>query len=189
MLHIYSMKTSVAIFVLLFLGTSYRGQGAVEDSAGSSPWERAAMNRDSAARAQSNQALIILSSADELRQMNDGDASQRRQRFTRVGGMELAAGGLFLRARGNFIKAATNWSKARDALRKTDTGLSHVPAVRANRDDSHISAQHACVLAAQSYERAADAYSVGHAGDLVKAGLANEKAAECREIIAAHRAS
>jgi hypothetical protein len=179
----------MAIIVLLFLGISYRGQGAIEDSGGASPWERAALNRDSAARAQSNQALIMLAGADELRQMNDGDSSLRRQRFSRVGGMELAAGGLFLRARGNFIKAATNWSKARDELRKTDTGLSHVPAVRASRDDARISAQHACVLAAQSYERAADAYDVGHAGDLVKAGLANEKAAECREIIAANRAT
>jgi hypothetical protein len=189
MLHIHSMKASLAIVVLLFFGTSYRGQGAIEDPGGASPWERAAMNRDSAARALSNQALIILAGADELRQVNDGDTRLRRQRFSQVGGMELTAGGLFLRAHGNFIKAATNWSKARDELRKTDAGLSHVPAVRASRDDSHISAQHACVLAAQSFERAAGAYAVGHAGDLVKAGLANEKAAECREIIAANQAS
>lgn len=176
----YPFYISGVIALFLFVGVS-TGQGG--DSR-HSPWELAAQNWEAAARARSDHALHLLSQADEQRESQPvGNDKMRRMHFDRIGKIEISAGGLFSGARNNFGKAAADWEQAVKFYKKTDTEAL-LREASLNRDDAKSSARHACHLAAQSYERAAQAYSLGKGDNLILSASASEKAALCREIIA-----
>ncbi len=157
---------------------------AFAEKAERSPWELAAGNWENAARARSDEALRLLSQADQSRKTEPANnAKLRRVYFERIGKTEMSAAGLFAVARGNFDKAAASWDKAAAAYRKGAIEASaRQAALRCSEAKS--SAVHACFLAAQSYERAAQAYSLGYANNPLQSAAASEKAAQCREIIA-----
>ena len=177
------MKQVGYILLIAALGLAANQSRGGTEAEGDSRWEAAALNRDAAAHAQSSQGLFLLTQADEQRNQDSTTDEEHRRYLAKAGSLEMSAGALFWKSRANFDKAAESWGKS--AVEHGKRGAHQLArAARSRKVESATSAKHACHLAAQSYERAADAYARKHAADFTKSAMASEKAAECREFIA-----
>lgn len=177
------MKITLRVLLVAAFVFAIAWVGVAEETKRDSLWEAGALNRDAAARALSTEGLMLLSEADRLRATSDADTDSRRFRFLKVGRIEMTAGGLFCRSRDNFVNGAEGWSKAAAEYEKRGFEI-FSRAVVEKKSESLTSAEHASHLAAQSFERAAEAYGPGNAGNYTNSAVASEKAADCREWIA-----
>ncbi len=170
------------------------GRGQQEGVTGSADetvandWTRAAEVRMKAALSQQVEAEEVLWISRELCQREYLEETDRRNGLIQAADMNFKAGELHRMAALNYERSAENWKRVVREYRRVSE------RVREQQAQGQVKRMQNRMLdafekASNAYELAADVYGREAVANHVRAGLSNERGAECREWLAERRRS
>ena len=146
-------------------------------------WERAALNRESAAVTQQNEALDYLSRVKELRAEPHAGRAERRKLLAQAGDAAMRAADLEGNAFANYDRASANWVTVAQQFGQIDDEKAKQNAVRMQAQ-LKARATEAAHRAAVNFEFAAELHGEQQADSPGKSAAASVKAADWRETLA-----
>lgn len=147
-------------------------------------WRQAAINREWAAITQESQAWGHVKKSEALATEGYHDDADRLKKLAASAAALQTAGDLQVQAAKNFDRATKNWNRAvrtQDNVAENSSGSKARSSATANTENS----VNATRIAADHYEQAAAIYREFGLNGAAKAAASNEKAATCREALAA----
>ncbi len=147
-------------------------------------WKQAAVNREWAAVTQVDQAWEHSRQSEALRYSANADEIERRKMLGAAAGELAKAGDLELKGAGNYEMAVKNWHRVA-AIWKRKGEPAKQDQAREQAEASTRAVIAACRRAAERYEVAAELYRQLDTTHTVKSAAMSEKAALCRERLAA----
>lgn len=172
-------------FLLAAAGGALHAAEGVLDTR-DSDWEKAAENRLLAAEIQSEDADILIERATALRISPAFAPTQRVQNLSSATLADSQAGDLLVKASTNYELAVTNYRRALQGYRKIKL-TNKIEAITSKVNEAEAQALATCQRAAETYERAAEMSITSNPEQTALAAVAAEKAALCREKLAAIR--
>ena len=153
---------------------------------GAEEWEKAGLNRESAAAYQQSEADLLIQLAQDAIRESAANQADRSMLLLRAANAHIKAGSLYGAAMGNLDKAAGNWNKAKSSFRslKMNERLRNAGECEGA---ARGAAKDACESAAEAYENASGIYQEPALNQGDKAAAASERAAIWREKLATRK--
>lgn len=175
------------VFFLAAAGVAFAADEAEVSARQGEVWERAALNREAAARAQRSEANAYFGEGQTLRVKEYLYQEERAENMYDAGEKEALAGARYASASVNLDKAAKNWEKAAavyQSLGKEDRWERVLIKAREARAEAVAAGEQAAL----AYEYAAQAFDSVNSDNPQKAADASEKAATWHEKMAVRQA-